>query len=280
MSRVEKLFVRVLRLLMQPGRLLLAVLKRVPVGSHELRCALDLYPRPHYAYGVQQAADLARRLGVERISVLEFGVAGGTGLVELRRMADKATDATGVRIEVYGFDRASGLPKPLDYRDLPYIWREGDFTMDRAALEGKLGGRGKVILGDIEDTVESFVAEHSPAPIGFVSIDVDFYSSSAAAMKVFDGPHEAFLPRVFCYFDDTVGDHDQVLHNEYVGELRAMHEFNETHKMVKLTGINGLGHKRAVPAPWNDNIFVLHRFEHPDYAGYIGDPDTQTQLPL
>lgn len=280
LTAAESLAVRIIRLLVSPGRILLAVLRRLPFGSHALRCALDLYPRPHYAYGVQQAADLARRLGLARISVLEFGVAGGAGLVELRRMADKATEATGVQIDVYGFDRASGLPKPVDYRDLPYIWREGEFTMDRAALERKLEGRGKVILGDIEDTAEFFLDDEQPAPVGFVSVDVDFYSSSAAALQVFDGKDEHFLPRVFCYFDDTVGDHDQTLHNEFVGELRAIEEFNDGHELVKLTRINGLSHKRAVPAPWNDNIYVLHRFEHPDYGQYIGGPDAVTQLPL
>lgn len=275
----QRILIRAVRLLLQPGRLVLAVMRRLNLGSHELRCALDLYPRPHYAYGVQQAADLARRLGMQRISVVEFGVAGGAGLVELTRMARKASAATGVRIEVYGFDRADGLPKPVDYRDLPYIWREGDFTMDVAALQRRVP-ECSLILGDIEDTVESFIDDNQPAPIGFVAIDVDFYSSAAAALRLFRGEHAYFLPRVFCYFDDTVGDQDQVLHNEFVGELRAIAEFNEESTAVQLTTINGLVHKRAIPAPWHDSIYVLHRFEHPEYGQYIADPDTQTQLPL
>lgn len=278
-SRFERILIRLLRLLMDPGRLVLAVMRRLPVGSHDLRCRLDLYPRPHYAYGVQQAADLARRLGVGRISVVEFGVAGGAGLVELGRMAAKSSAVTGVQIDVYGFDRAHGLPAPADHRDLPYIWREGDFTMDVEALRARLPG-AKVILGDIEDTAVGFLAGEQPAPIGFVAIDVDFYSSAAAALRLFAGDHAYFLPRVFCYFDDTVGDHDQVLHNDFVGELCAIREFNDQHAMLKLAAINGLAHKRPVPAAWNDNLYALHRFEHPAYTSYIGDPNLQTQLPL
>ena len=264
---------------MQPGRLVLALLRRLPVGSYELRCALDLYPRPHYAYGVQQAAVLAQRLKVPRISVVEFGVAGGQGLVELHRMAELATAATGVLIDVYGFDRGEGLPKPADYRDLPYIWREGDFTMDVDALQARLP-RTNIVLGDIEDTVPRFLSDLQPAPVGFVSIDVDYYTSTAAALRLFAADDKHFLPRVFCYFDDTVGDDDQVVHNDFVGELCAIRELNTQDETLKLAPINGLRHKRNIPAPWNDLMYVLHRFQHPDYARYVGRPETVTQLPL
>lgn len=273
------MLIRIVRLLMQPGRIMLAIMRRLPFGSYELRCALDLYPRPHYAYGVQQAAELARRLGVGRISVVEFGVAGGAGMVQLNQMAALATAASGVQIDVYGFDTGAGLPKPTDHRDLPYIWREGDFVMDVDALKARLG-EATLVLGNIEDTVGGFLDSAQPAPIGFVSIDVDFYSSTAAALQLFHGDHKYFLPRVFCYLDDTVGDDDQIIHNDYVGELSAIREFNEVSGAMKLAPINGLRHKRAVPAPWNDNIQALHRFDHPDYGRYVGKPDSQTQLPL
>lgn len=276
---LESGVIRVVRLLMQPGRIVLAALRRLPFGSYELRCALDLYPRPHYAYGVQQAAVLAQRLGVPRISVVEFGVAGGQGLVELDRMARLATEATGVTINIYGFDRGVGLPKPSDFRDLPYIWREGDFTMDVAALRTKVPA-AQLVLGDIETTVPRFLESKQVPPIGFISIDVDYYSSSAAALKLFRGGPECFLPRVFCYLDDTVGDDDQIIHNEYVGELRAVAEFNETSANTKLAAVNGLSAKRPIAAPWNDLIYVAHIFDHPDYGRYVGRPESQTQLPL
>jgi len=249
------------------------------MGSFALRCALDLYPRPHYAYGVQQAAVLAQRLKIPRISVIEFGVAGGQGLVELDRMARLATEATGVAIDVYGFDRGEGLPKPNDFRDLPYIWREGDFRMDLPALRAKVPS-AKLVLGDIEATIPTFLQSESVAPVGFVSIDVDYYSSTVAALKLFRGDPQSYLPRVFCYLDDTVGDDDQIVHCEYVGELRAIKEFNESSDKIKIAAINGLSAKRAIAAPWNDLIYVAHIFDHPDYGSYVGSSDSETELPL
>jgi hypothetical protein len=269
----------VVRLLTQPGRIVHAALRRAPIGSYSFRCALDLYPRPHYAYGVQQAALLAQRLKVARISVLEFGVAGGRGLVELARMASLATKATGVTIDLYGFDRGEGLPKPHDFRDLPYIWREGEFSMDLAALRAKIPS-AKLVMGDIERTIPTFLQSGTVAPIGFVSIDVDYYSSTVAALQLFRGDPRSFLPRVFCYFDDTVGDDDQTIHCEYVGELRAIKEFNESTNNTKVAAINGLSAKRAIAAPWNDLIYVAHFFDHPQYGSYVGRRDRETQLPL
>jgi len=267
------------RLLAQPGRIVQAVLRRTPIGSYSFRCSLDLYPRPHYAYGIQQAAILAKRLNVPRISALEFGVAGGQGLVEMARMADFASKATGVSVDVYGFDRGEGLPKPHDFRDLPYIWQEGEFSMDLVALRRKVPS-AKLIIGDIEETTKTFLHSDKVAPVGFVSIDVDYYSSTTAALQLFcDGPNY-FLPRVFCYFDDTVGDDDQIIQCEYVGELRAIKEFNDSMDNIKIAPINGLSAKRAIEAPWNDLIYVAHFFDHPQYGNYVGRPDRKTQLPL
>jgi hypothetical protein len=97
---------------------------------------------------------------------------------------------------------------------------------------------------------------------------------------LFAGDHVYFLPRVFCYLDDTVGDDDQVVHSEYVGELAAVREFNEASGAMKISPINGLRHKRVVAAPWNDSIYVLHRFDHPEYGTYVGREQAETQLPL
>jgi hypothetical protein len=45
--------------------------------------------RPQYVWGVLNGAFLARALGIPRISVIEFGVAGGNGLVVLESIADQ-----------------------------------------------------------------------------------------------------------------------------------------------------------------------------------------------
>ena len=116
---------RSLRFLRAPSSLVQALWRRCPVGSFQLRCRFDIFERPHYAYGVQQGAYLANRLGLPAISVIEFGVAGGRGLIALEEIARLASQEYGVRVDVYGFDRGVGLPKSSDLRDLPYTWEEG-----------------------------------------------------------------------------------------------------------------------------------------------------------
>ena len=87
--------------------------------------------RMSYAYICFHAAVLAKKLGYERISVIEYGVGQGAGLLSLEEYTEEITKITGVNIDIYGFDTGEGLPKPKDYRDLPYQWKEGFFLMDK-----------------------------------------------------------------------------------------------------------------------------------------------------
>ena len=129
-----------------------------------------------------------------------------------------------VNIDLYGFDAGSGLPAPVDYRDMPHYFRRGLYEMDRDALERRLK-RAKLVIGDIRDTCVSFLQRYKPAPIGCVLHDLDYYSSTRDALTLFDGESSYFLPRVFMYFDDIVGD-ETWLCNEFTGELLAIDEFN------------------------------------------------------
>jgi hypothetical protein len=223
--------------------------------------------RPYYAYGTYHAAVQARSLGMSRMSVIEFGVAGGNGLVDLEELAMQVENEVGVAIDVYGFDSGEGMPESQDFRDLPYLWKKGFFRMDVDRLKTRLK-KSRLMLGDVKDTVPRFVAEWNPAPIGFVSFDLDYYSSTVLALKLFDAPESALLPRIFCYFDDCIGD-DAELHCQFTGELLAIHEFNEQHASRKIAKINGLPYKRQVPAPWHEVMYVCHVFEHSRYCEHI-----------
>jgi hypothetical protein len=97
--------------------------------THALRVGRGAF-RPHFTWGVLHAAHLARAIGAKRISVIEFGVAGGNGLVSLERVAEHVESVLQVGIDVYGFDPGAGLPKPLDYSDSPNLWTEFAFPMD------------------------------------------------------------------------------------------------------------------------------------------------------
>ena len=81
--------------------------------------------RPHYGHGLLQAAILARKLGHSAVTAIEFGVAGGAGLIALENHAEQVRKETGIRVVVYGFDTGSGMPSPVDYRDIPYLWEAG-----------------------------------------------------------------------------------------------------------------------------------------------------------
>ena len=98
-----------------------------------------------YAWGVVQGLALAKALGHRRVSVIEFGVAGGTDLLALERIAEQAEKIVGIGIDVYGFDTGSDLPEPQAYRDLPYMWEAGSFAMDVDKLRARLQ-RARLIL--------------------------------------------------------------------------------------------------------------------------------------
>ena len=251
---------------------------RIPLGSVDTRVRHGIFDRPHYAYGVYAAADLAKRLGLKAISAIELGVAGGGGLVALERIAKIVGDHLGIRIHVVGFDSGEGMPPPLDYRDLPHVWNTGFYKMDVAKLKARLSPETELILGDIQNTIPAWVPK---VAIGFVAIDVDYYSSTKQALRLFDNNDPASrLPRTYCYFDDTIWP-EHACHNEYTGELRAIREFNQEHEFKKICPIHMLRHTRAHAAAWNEQMYVLHDFEHPLYCANVTPAGKQhTEIPL
>ncbi|MDD3460611.1 MAG: hypothetical protein PHN37_02295 [Candidatus Pacebacteria bacterium] len=251
-----------LKALFHPSYIIIYLWRKIPIGSFELKSELDAVERPNYAYCLLQAAKQAKNLGIQRISAIEFGVAGGRGLIELEKIADEVFNCTDVNIDVYGFDLEVGLPAPADYRDLVYVWRKGFYKMEKEKLLRRIKKTTKLVLGDVKETVPTFLRKNI-APIGFIAFDLDFYSSTISALKIFDAEDQKILPRVLCYFDDIIGP-DEELHNNYTGELLAIQEFNQKHN-----NINGLIHKRIIKAGWCDAIYVLHAFDHPLYNTYI-----------
>ena len=255
--------------LFNPALAISNVLRKIPIGTFEFRIAVDGVERPNYGYALLYAAKQARNLGIKTISAIEFGVAAGKGLIELEKMAEKIKNITQVSIDVFGFDMGTGLPVPVDYRDLPYIFKGGFLKMDTKRLQSKLKNTTRLILGDVADTVPGFM-ETIFAPVGFVAFDLDYYSSTVHAMKILTSSHERLLPRVYCYFDDTTGSHEE-LYNEYTGELLAIREFNQQHQYRKVTLINGLIHQRIIKSSWCNSMYALHIFDHPLYNHYVPD---------
>jgi hypothetical protein len=249
---------------------------RFPVGPLPLRAQYGISRRPAYLYGVYRAAELAHQLKLPGISACEFGVAGGNGLVALERIAADVERLTHVPIDVYGFDLGSGMPAPCDYRDLPHVWGSGFYRMDESSLRARLS-RASLIVGDVAKTVPMFRPRY---PLGFVAFDLDYYSSTKAALPIFDGPPQSKLPRVFCYFDDTIWP-ERACHSEYTGELCAIREFNAEHAKMKLCQPHLLTATLPRPAVWHHQIYVMHDFEHPLYCVNVTpEGETARQLVL
>jgi hypothetical protein len=214
-------------------------------------------------------------LGEPRVSVLEFGVAGGRGLLALEYHAKQIEKIFPVKIEIYGFDTGAGLPTPIDYRDLPYHWKSGFYEMNIPKLKARLE-RSQLILGNVTETVKTFFDKYNPAPIGAVSQDLDFYSSTMSAFKLHDADNVRFLPRVFCYFDDTIGG-DVEFYNDFTGERLAINEFNDSHSSAKFSPVYYL---RATPAApdWHHRIWSLHYFDHPKYNIFVSKDNAQLAI--
>jgi hypothetical protein len=257
------------------ARLFQEIVRRYKLLPYPARIDYSAVERPHYGYCLLHAARLARKLGYDRISAIEFGVAGGHGLLNLEMHAGEVERTTGVGVDIYGFDTGGGLPQPKDYRDLPYHWAEGFYAMDAERLQSRLR-RARLVLGDVASTLPSFVANHDPAPIGAVIMDLDFYSSSKDALLLFDLHRLKILPRAFMYFDDIVGTEIE-LYCDYTGERLAIHEFNAAHSDQKICPAVHLT-AQPVTERWHHQIFIYHDFRHADYNRFVSLDNQQKAL--
>jgi hypothetical protein len=255
-----------LKILTYPAPLRVALarrfIKHFSLFSYEDRISIGAIDRPHYGYCIFQAARLASLLGYSKMSVIEFGCGGGNGLLNAEMHIREIMKIFAVDIELYGFDCGSGLPSPRDYRDMPHYFQAGLYEMDRESLEKKLK-RAKLIIGDVKDGCATFLREYNPAPIGCMFHDLDFYSSTSDALKYLDVETSHFLPRVFMYFDDVIGN-NVWLCNEFTGERLAIAEFNQNHQTKKIS--------KNYSAPkqyWSDQIYVYHDFDHPKYNDFV-----------
>jgi hypothetical protein len=225
--------------------------------------------RPHYAYCMLGAARLARRLGIDRISAIEFGVAGGNGLKFMCDFAKEVKRGTGVSVDCFGFDSGKGMPEPKGREDLPYWFKAAQYKMDVPALQASVP-EAKLVLGEIAETVRNFTAGEGIAPIGAIMNDVDYHSSTIASFELFKQASVnpgSFLPRLFMYFDDIIGSEVE-MYGPFNGQLAAIQQFNAEQENCKIhLNQNLLPHSHL---PYRYQIYYAHLLNHPDYSRYIG----------
>lgn len=247
--------------LTEPLHLNLISLFVAAFGSFRAKVNYDLVVRQQYAFPILHAADKARENGILQLTVLELGVAAGAGLMNMCKIVERVSRATGIRIHVAGFDTGVGLPAPVDYRDHPELWHEGGFRMDREKLERALPPFARLIIGDIRETIPRFLPTvQQDAPIGFVAVDVDYYSSAKVALDILKSDPLKYLPTVTVYLDDISTEYA----NPWCGELLAVNEFNDENEFRKISPFSALRPNRVIKhASWIDRMFTAHVLDHP-----------------
>jgi hypothetical protein len=230
-------------------------------GSYRMKVDFDLIVRQQNAFPILFAADAAKKYGLTAISIVELGVGGGAGLFNMCSIAERTRKVTGIEFQVFGFDTGTGLPPPIDHRDLPEGFQQGDFPIDVELVRRSLPSFAKLVIGDIKDTIPGFLEQLSPnAPIGYVSVDVDYYSSAVAGLKILTGRPELYLPTVAVYLDDIGAEGS----NPWTGELLAVNEFNRDIVSRKIAPFALLRPRRIFKnAQWIDQMFAAHIHDHP-----------------
>jgi hypothetical protein len=234
--------------------------------SYEKLILLGHVYRPHYAYALLETAKLAKVLGHKSISILEFGCAGGAGLLDIEYHINEIKKYFDLGFELYGFDSGEGLPPSNDVRDVLYLWQPGEYKMDYNKLVNKLEST-KVVIGPVSDTINDFIEKYNPAPVGCVFNDFDYYTSTRDSFKLYKNNVKYFFPRVFMYFDDTLGT------SNFNGELLAINEFNSNNESQKIDLIQLKAEQLSLS--WKNWIYLakkyyyLHNFDHPEYSKAI-----------
>ncbi len=232
---------------------------------------LSLVDRGHYAFGLMQAANDCKKLGYKGFTAIEFGVAGGNGLVALEKHAILIEKFTRVKIEVIGVDAGIGMPAPKDFKDVPYLWERGFYKMDIPLLKSRLL-RSKLVIGPVHSVMPSLLEMISAdRPIAFIGFDLDYYSSTMDAFAIFEGHESLFVPRVWCYFDDL----PNIL--PFAGEYQAITEFNRKSANRKLGRPGMLIHLVPFHPSWAEQMYQLHILKHEKYNQII---NSGNQLPL
>jgi hypothetical protein len=247
--------------LTEPLHLNLLSIPVLAFGSYRSKTAWDLVVRQPYAFGVLEAADIALAHGLSAVTLIEVGVASGAGLMNLASIAERVSRETGIRCEVHGFDTGGGMPQPVDYRDHPDLYQSGDFGMDADALRATLPAGTELHLGPLSSTIPDFLERsRASAPIGFVVLDVDYWSSTVDALELFKDKPEQYLPRTVVYVDDIALDG----HNSAAGARLAIREFNEATPRRRLEHHAFLENRRIFHrAAWIKQTMFLHVLDHP-----------------
>lgn len=224
--------------------------------------------RPHYETLIYESSKNAIKLGHYEINIIELGVAGGDGIKSIVKYKKKIEKVLKIKINIIGFDTGNGLPSTTLKEDLPFFWKQGDYTnKDLKKLESEKNNV-EIYEGNISSTLDKFISKNK-TKIGLVIFDLDLYSSTKLFLDKIPelSKNNLLLPRTFFYFDDLfVADYCL---DDTNGEPFAIDEFNNTFKEFKLG--KTLDHINDFKFPLaKGQVYTLHDFNNIDYKKYIG----------
>lgn len=228
--------------------------------------------RPHYENVLLESAIEAKKIGYERISVLELGVAGGNGIICLEKYKKKIEKIINIKIDIYGFDYGEGLPQSNSKLDLPFLWSQGDYKINKEKLDKKINS--EIIYGDIKDSFKEFLKK-DPAPISAIFFDLDYYTSTKNFLNILSESSKFLLPRVYCFFDDITNVNHYI--NEHNGVRLAIEEFNHENQNIKIgKSLSSLSDFKF--SIGSEKLFILHNFSNDKYAKNINYQKTSLSL--
>jgi hypothetical protein len=107
----------------------------------------------------------------------------------------------------------------------------------------------------VSKTVPALLDTGDFAPFGFISFDLDLYSSTRDALEILRSPKRQMLRQTVLYFDDT----DFIVNHRWAGEPLAIDEFNAGTPDVKIDRWYAVrGGKPFPEAPYYDKMMVAH----------------------
>lgn len=189
--------------------------------------------RRSYVIGSILGALQAKNCGYTEITLIEFGVATGTGFSALMKIAEAIKIEMKMDVKVIGFDNKTGLPEPKGYRDHPEIWKASQFVSgpNFKIIEDEAKKKEHdLVIGDINNTLKHFKIEKKI--IAFAAIDVDYFSSTLPITEYFKGlDSNSLLPATVLYFDDVL---NVWTYSSFTGEELAIRLFNDTTQNRKI----------------------------------------------
>jgi hypothetical protein len=237
-----------------------------------------------YVFGAVHGAYLASRLGIDRVSFLEFGTGRGGGVDKLERLADLVWQEFGVQAAVRTFDIGTGVPPAASLADLPQQNPPGSYSdFDADATRARFRRPDtELLLGRFDDSVPAYIGRDD-APVAFVSFDTGVHSATSQALRIVrDASPERLLPRVVCFFEPILA----YTYAWFNGDWRAIGEHNEQERddgelgwrrpLAPILGLHYYAPRRLCHDPWVEKYFLAHVTDHPLYTA----PDGLLRTPL